>query len=59
MSSKPEDLPPEEENKNHTFVTNRIPWFVHVIWVTFWILAIIYIVTYQFPAIRTEFLNPP
>jgi hypothetical protein len=59
MIPKPENTPPEEENKNHTYVTNRIPWFVHLIWVTYWILAISYVLSYQFPVIRTEILNPP
>jgi len=59
MSNPPENTTPEEENKNHTYVTNRIPWFVHAIWVMFWIMAIAYVLTYQFPVIRTEFLNPP
>ena len=54
-----ENTPPEEENKNHTYVTNRIPWFVHLAWISFWIMAIAYILVYQLPAIRTEFLNPP
>ena len=27
--TRPENTSPEEENKNHTYVTNRIPWFVH------------------------------
>ena len=31
MSNPPENTKPEEENKNHTYVTNRIPWFVHAI----------------------------
>lgn len=59
MSDKPENPPPEEENRNHSYITNRIPWFVHLIWVIFWLLAIAYVLTYQLPAIRTEFLNPP
>ncbi len=59
MSDIPENLPPEVENKNHTYVTNRIPWYVHLIWLAFWIMAISYILYYQLPAIRTEFLNPP
>jgi hypothetical protein len=40
-------------------VTNRIPWFVHALWIIFWIMAITYVLSYQFPVIRTEFLNPP
>ena len=59
MAEPIENLPPEEENKNHTYVTHRIPWFVHLLWISFWILAIAYILAYQLPAIRTEFLNPP
>ena len=59
MSKKPDNPPPQEENKNHTFITNRIPWYVHLIWVTYWIMAIAYALTYQFPVLRTEFLNPP
>jgi len=59
MSDQPENAPPEEENKHHTYVTNRIPWFVHVLWILFWMMAIAYILTYQLPVIRTEFLNPP
>jgi hypothetical protein len=59
MTTKPEDPPPQEENKNHTFVTHRIPWYVHLIWVTYWLLAISYILYFQFPALRSEILNPP
>jgi hypothetical protein len=59
MGPKPENTTPEEENKNHTYTTNRIPWYVHVIWVTFWVLAITYVLVYQFPVVRKEFLNPP
>lgn len=59
MSKQPDNMLPEEENKNHTYTTNRIPWYVHAIWITYWILAISYVLTYQFPVIRTEFLNPP
>ena len=51
--------PPEVENRHHTYVTNRIPWFVHVLWALFWILAIAYVLVYQFPAIRHEILTPP
>jgi hypothetical protein len=59
MTERPENPPPEEENRNHTYITNRIPWFVHVIWVMYWIAAIWYVLLFQFPALRTEFLNPP
>lgn len=56
---RPDNPSPEAENVHHTYVTNRIPWYVHVLWVMFWALAVGYILTYQFPIIRTEILNPP
>lgn len=51
--------PPEQENQFHTYVTHRVPWFVHVLWLCFWILAIWYVLTYQFPIIQSEFKSPP
>jgi len=59
MHQAPDKTPPEEENKYHTYITNRIPWWVHLIWVSFWILAIWYVLSFQFPIIGTEILNPP
>jgi hypothetical protein len=50
---------PEVENQHHTYVTNRIPWLVHAMWLGFWILCIAYLILYQFPAFRTEILSPP
>jgi hypothetical protein len=56
---RPADVPPEIENKNHTYTTNQIPWYVHVLWISYWVLAISYVLYYQLPVIRTEFLTPP
>jgi hypothetical protein len=56
---RPANVPAEVENRNHTYVTNRIPWFVHVMWITYWLLAISYVLTYQLAAIREAFLSPP
>lgn len=55
----PENLPPEVEGQYHTFVTHRIPWWVHLIWITYWLFAIGYVVVYQFPVIGPELLDPP
>lgn len=55
----PEYLPPEVEHQQHAYTTNRIPWYVHVIWVLFWIFAVSYVVTYLLPAIQKEFLAAP
>lgn len=50
---------PEVENQNHTYVTNRIPWLIHIMWLGFWILCIAYLILYQFPSFRAEILTPP
>jgi hypothetical protein len=39
------------ENRFHTYVGNRIPWYVRLIWVCFWVFAVYYVITYLF--------NPP
>ncbi len=50
---------PEAENRNHNYRSHAIPWFVHLIWVAYWILAIYYVVSYLFPAIQGELRTPP
>jgi len=54
-----ENPPPEVENQHHTYITNRIPWYVHLLWLAFWALAVGYVLVYQFPAIRRELVSPP
>jgi hypothetical protein len=54
----PEQSPPQEE-QHHRYITNRIPWYVHLIWISFWLFAVVYIVRYLFPAIQKELLSPP
>ena len=53
------NTPPEEENKHHDYVSHTIPWYVHILWICFWILAISYVLIYQVPALRREILSPP
>jgi hypothetical protein len=50
---------PESEGRFHTYVGNRIPWYVRLIWVFFWVFAIYYVIKYLFPDLQTEILNPP
>ena len=54
-----ENPSPEAEGQHHTFVTHRIPWFVHLLWVVYWVMSISYILYYQFPVIQRELMNPP
>jgi len=57
--SVPESPPAEVENQNHRYVTNAIPWFVHLLWLLFWMLAIWYVLSFLFPAMRAELVSPP
>lgn len=55
----PEDRSPEAENRNHTYFGSEIPWFVHVLWVGFWLFAMGYLLVYALPALQEELLSPP
>jgi hypothetical protein len=57
--AEPENTPPEQENKNLRYVGHTIPWFVRLLWLGFWILAVAYLLVYFVPAIRQEILTPP
>ena len=50
---------PEAEGRFHTYVGNRIPWYVRLIWLCFWVFAVYYVITYLFPDLQTEIINPP
>jgi hypothetical protein len=47
------------ESRYHTYVGNRIPWYVRLIWLCFWVFAVYYVITYLFPDLQAEILNPP
>lgn len=49
----------EVEGRFHTYVGNRIPWYVRLIWLAFWVFAVYYTIAYLFPDLQTEILNPP
>jgi hypothetical protein len=60
MTPTPADAgSPEVENRNHAYVTNRIPWYVRAVWIGFWIFAVYYTVRYLFPALQNELVIPP
>jgi len=56
---KPENLPADVEAKNHRYVGHAIPWYVRLIWVGFWVLAVFYVLRWLVPAFRTEIVTPP
>ncbi|RIK85346.1 MAG: hypothetical protein DCC67_04125 [Planctomycetota bacterium] len=49
----------QSEGRFHTYVSNRIPWYVRLIWLLFWIFAVGYVIMYLFPALQVEITNPP
>lgn len=57
--SQPESATPKEESRYHHYTGNTIPWFVHLIWVIFWIIAIYYAVNWMWPTMQVEMLSPP
>jgi uncharacterized membrane protein YagU involved in acid resistance len=50
---------PEAENKNHRYSGHQVPWYIHIMWISFWLFAIGYVLRYLFPAIQGEFRSPP
>lgn len=54
-----DDPSPEVEHQFHQYTGNRIPWYVRLIWIGFWIFAIYYTVSYLFPNLQTELLRRP
>jgi len=55
----PENTLPETEGQHHRYRGSRIPWFVHLLWLSFWLFALTYIMVWLFPSMRTELLSPP
>jgi hypothetical protein len=47
------------ESRFHTYVGNRIPWYVRMLWLGFWAIAIYYVIANLFPDLQREILNPP
>lgn len=48
----------ETDDRYHHYVGNRIPWFVRVMWIGFWIFAITYTIRFLFPSLRLELFAP-
>jgi hypothetical protein len=55
---QPDSSRAEIENRHHHYVGYRIPWYVHLLWVLFWVFAVVYVLRYLFPEIRKEFRKP-
>ncbi len=45
---------PQAEHQHHHYVGSRIPWYVRLIWIGFWIFAVYYTIQYLVPALRLD-----
>jgi hypothetical protein len=54
MSEAPHRTP-QEDRAFHTYETHRIPWYVRLIWVGFWIGAIWYVIRFAIPSAKNYF----
>lgn len=50
---------PEAEHQNHRYLGYEVPWYVHIMWLCFWLFAISYVLLYLFPVIQGELRSPP
>ena len=50
---------PTKENRWHSYVGSRIPWYVRLIWLLYWAFAVYYTIAYLFPALQIEIVTPP
>ena len=50
---------PETEHQHHHYTGNRIPWYVHLLWITYWVFAITFVIRYLFPELPIEMISPP
>lgn len=49
----------DAEHRFHHYTSNRIPWYVRLVWLLFWVFAVYYTLQYLFPAMRIELTSPP
>ena len=42
------------EEQYHQYTSNDIPWYVRLLWLGFWIFAVVYTIRFLFPAVQRE-----
>jgi hypothetical protein len=55
----PETGPNDAERTYHRYVTHNIPWYVHALWIVFWIFAVSYVLIYFLPSVGQDFAPKP
>lgn len=53
-----ENSTPDEEHRYHDYRGSDVPWYVRVLWLGFWALAIYYVVGNLIPAMQRELVAP-
>jgi hypothetical protein len=52
------DMPDRDDmaadSRFHSYRSNDIPWYVRLMWLGFWTLAVVYTIRYLFPALQSE-----
>ena len=56
---QPDYKPAIAEGRFHNYVGSRIPWYVRLVWILFWIFVVAYGIRYLFPNLQTELMNTP
>lgn len=46
---------PDQDSTYHTYTTHRIPWYIRVMWIVFWVGLIWYIVKWGIPSAKNYF----
>ena len=44
----------QSDSQFHDYTSNTIPWYVRLMWLGFWILAVVYTIRFLFPAVQVE-----
>jgi hypothetical protein len=55
----PDHRPPELARKHHRFLRPRLPWYIQLIWMAFWLFALAFVVYFLFPALQKQLLSVP
>lgn len=49
----------QEDQRFHYYTGSKVPWYVHLLWLLFWIFSAYYVLKYLLPALATEMVSPP
>ena len=57
MMSEVDKATPKTEGQFHHYRGNEIPWYIRLMWLGFWVLAVAYTIKFLFPALQLELFN--